>query len=323
MKTLLQEYPPATQKTKAMKPKPRIPPLQIVVKLKSGLGNQLFQYAAAKYYAKKHNASVRVATQLHKTQFHKGLPRPLGLTKFSIAAELTPLTYFDRLVLSTNPRICLIGELARKANKIEVLREPFNDRYYLNSALQVHNEVRVAYLDGYWQVFQLVFEMENDLRKEISLRDQPSGRNLDVARQIAAADNPVSVHLRRGDYAATFGPEAVLPISYYDRAVRTLADRFGRVTPIIFSDDIPAAKAWAAGKPNCIVVDHNDAYSAHEDLRLMSLCKHHIIANSSFSWWGAWLNPCTEKHVIAPSNWLGFETAKIGIADPRWQLLHS
>jgi hypothetical protein len=68
-------------------------------------------------------------------------------------------------------------------------------------------------------------------------------------------------------------------------------------------------------------VGHNDAGSAHEDLRLMSLCRHHIIADSAFSWWGAWLNPYCDKQVIAPARWLGYDTASSAIAGPEWTLL--
>lgn len=75
------------------------------------------------------------------------------------------------------------------------------------------------------------------------------------------------------------------------------------------------------GDPGFVVVDHNNEAAAHEDLRLMSLCRHHIIANSSFSWWGAWLNPLCDKQVIAPARWLGLNTAKTAIACPTWTLL--
>ena len=94
-----------------------------------------------------------------------------------------------------------------------------------------------------------------------------------------------------------------------------------KVTFFVFSDEPAEASAWAAGRSNFVVVDHNDAHSAHEDLRLMSQCRHHVIANSSFSWWGAWLNPGKDKHVIAPGRWLDCDTAETNVAPPQWQIL--
>jgi hypothetical protein len=114
---------------------------------------------------------------------------------------------------------------------------------------------------------------------------------MEIAERIVAAEKPVSVHLRRGDYATVFGPESILSMSYYERAIQQMIDRLDQCTFFVFSDDASFARQWVRSNPRFVVVDHNDAKSAHEDIRLMSLCRHHIIANSSFSWWGAWLNP--------------------------------
>ncbi len=116
-------------------------------------------------------------------------------------------------------------------------------------------------------------------------------------------------------------PDLVLPPEYYIRAIEHMKDRLGNPTFFVFSDEPSFAHQLAANRRDCIVVDHNDAESAHEDLRLMSLCHHHIIANSTFSWWGAWLNPRKDKAVIAPSRWLGFKTSSVEIALPSWCLL--
>jgi hypothetical protein len=104
-------------------------------------------------------------------------------------------------------------------------------------------------------------------------------------------------------------------------AIRHILNQDDQSTFFVFSDDVPFAKQWLRGDPRFVVVDHNNEAAAHEDLRLMSLCRHHIIANSTFSWWGAWLNPFADKQVIAPARWLGFDTAKTAIACPDWTLL--
>jgi hypothetical protein len=132
---------------------------------------------------------------------------------------------------------------------------------------------------------------------------------------------PLSVHIRRGDYLTVFGEHSVLSGEYYEAAMMRMRARFPHCTFFIFSDDAAYAREWVADRVGCVIVDHNDAATAHEDLWLMSMCRHHIIANSTFSWWGAWLNPRTDKCVTAPSEWLGFATAETHIASPDWALI--
>jgi hypothetical protein len=196
-----------------------------------------------------------------------------------------------------------------------------NESFPPNYEFKIAPDAQAIYLVGYWQSYLMVQDVEAELRGEFSLVEPPSKRTLEIAAAIRAASNPVSVHVRRGDYREEFGENAVLPIAYYDRAARFMMNRLGDAACFVFSDDVAFAKEWTRGKARVVVVDHNDADSAHEDLWLMSLCRHHIIANSSFSWWGAWLNPSKSKLVVAPSNWLGFETRRTAIASADWTLI--
>jgi hypothetical protein len=100
-----------------------------------------------------------------------------------------------------------------------------------------------------------------------------------------------------------------------------MREQFPGCTFFVFSDDVKFAREWLGNRRGFVFVDHNDDDTAHEDLWLMSLCQHHIIANSSFSWWGAWLNRRTDKRVIAPAKWLGFRTNERNIAPPDWSLI--
>jgi hypothetical protein len=171
-----------------------------------------------------------------------------------------------------------------------------------------------------WACFPPAQLIENQLRKELVFRDEPKGRNQELARLIQSTPDAVSLHIRRGDYLLAF-PEWVLSEEYYLRAMRTMKDRLGNPTFFLFSDDLVFAHQFAAMNANCMVVDQNNAELAHEDMRLMSLCRHHIIANSTFSWWGAWLDPRRDKTVVAPRTWFHCETSKVEIALPDWVLV--
>jgi hypothetical protein len=313
--------------------------VQIIVRQSDGLGNQLFQYAAGRYLAKRYNADLRIASQLPRYTTVRGTRRPNLIHKFAIAAQTGTATVLDRLVTSNKPPFVLAGRLVRALRNIQVIRQHIvqgaapllyldyyptghlNESFPLNYDFKIAPEARAIYLVGYWQSHLMVQGVEDELRGEFSLVEPPGKRTLEIAAAIRAASNPVSVHLRRGDYLREFGENALLPLAYYDRAARFMMNRLGDATCFVFSDDVAFAKEWTRGKAGTVVVDHNDADSAHEDLWLMSLCRHHIIANSSFSWWGAWLNPSKSKLVVAPSNWLGFETRRTAIASAAWILI--
>jgi hypothetical protein len=294
--------------------------MQIVVKQSSGLGNQLFQYAAGRCLAKRHGASLRIAHQLPRLLQSHGHARSFLLQRFAIAAPVREASYFDRLAVTDKPQLQALARAARTAFKIQVVRQS-PEHCQFPHELRIRRGVRTVYLQGFWQDYSLVREIESDLRRELTLVEPLGGRNLEVAKRIGAARNPVSIHLRRGDYGACLGSHMVLPIAYYEHAISLILNQDRHSTFFVFSDDVPFARDWSRGDPRFVLVDHNSEAAAHEDLRLMSLCRHHIIANSTFSWWGAWLNPYCDKQVIAPARWLGFDTAKTAIACPGWTLL--
>ncbi len=294
--------------------------MQVVVRQTSGLGNQLFQYAAGRYLAKKLGAALRIAHELpHNLAIHS-FPRPVMLQKFAITAPIGSVNRFDRLVLSTQPRYALPSRLLRKAARVQVIREAA-DAFLFHHPFPVIKGTRLVYLLGYWQAHSIVAAVAPELRREFRLREQPGERTRLMADQIAAAPMPVSVHFRRGDYLTVFGEHSILSSDYYEAAMARMRARFPNCSFFIFSDDAAYAREWAADRAGCVVVDHNDATTAHEDLWLMSTCRHHIIANSTFSWWGAWLNPRADKCVTAPSEWLGFATAETHIAPTDWTLI--
>ena len=126
-----------------------------------------------------------------------------------------------------------------------------------------------------------------------------------MAEQISSS-TPVSIHIRRGDYvndSHTNSVHGTCGLDYYQNAMKLISGRVDKPTFFCFSDDIEWAKNKLHAQYPIIYVDHNGLDNASEDMRLMSQCKHNIIANSSFSWWGAWLNSNPDKIVIAPTKW--------------------
>jgi hypothetical protein len=297
--------------------------MEIVVKEFSGLGNQLFQYAAGRYYANLHDANLRLALEVsHRTVSHGGFPRPLLLKHFVLATEASTLTVWDRLILSEQANIRAALTPLKKALGIDILTEPFGQRYHFLPSLVMNTRVRILYLIGYWQTYRVVEAVSHELRHELRFKEKATGKNLEIQNRIQNTLNSVSIHVRRGDYALAVEGNIVLPGAYYAKAVSLMQKKVSDPTFFVFSDDVPFARKLLPENVRKVFVDHNDDFSSHEDLRLMSSCEHHVIANSTFSWWGAWLNPRAAKIVIAPRHWhLTKQSYYPDLLPPEWLLL--
>jgi hypothetical protein len=162
-----------------------------------------------------------------------------------------------------------------------------------------------TYLDGYWQSEKYFRSIEKIIRSECRVKGAPSEINKNFADKIQSV-NAVSIHVRRGDYVTdekTNAYHGVCDKDYYRQAIDHLTASLDDPYFFVFSDDMAWTKAnLSTGSQPAEYIDHNTG-AGHEDLRLMYLCKHHIIANSSFSWWGAWLNDHAGKKIIAPKKW--------------------
>ncbi len=170
-------------------------------------------------------------------------------------------------------------------------------------------------LYGYWQCEKYFLNVESELRAELTLRNTPSPQAQQWADGISSV-NSAFVHIRRGDYT-TWAKEShgTLPYSYYLQAANHIAESVSNPHFFVFSDDTDwATRRFRLPYPTTVLGN-----APHEDLWLMSKCKHAVIANSSFSWWGAWLNPNKERVVVAPQQWFaqGNENAR-DICPARW-----
>lgn len=295
--------------------------MQIVVKQVSGLGNQMFQYAAGRYYARRYGAQMRMAVDHARNAVSHGHPRPFLLSNFEITAPVKELSRIDRFVLTQRQCLKPASAAFRAALGIYVSTEEVEQRYTFMPDLPLQKNVKTLYLVGYWQAHRRVDDIAEELRSEFTFKKPAQGKNLQVLDQINHSKNPVSLHVRRGDYTLAAEGNIALPIDYYSQAISTFRKRLDDPTFFVFSDDIAYTREHLPRGIRAIFVDHNDASSSHEDLRLMSSCRHHIIANSTFSWWGAWLNPRPDKMVFAPKYWLLKQDSYFpDLLPPSWML---
>lgn len=162
-----------------------------------------------------------------------------------------------------------------------------------------------CYLIGYWQSENHFRDAADAIRQDFTFKQPLKTENARLAEQITQ-QNAVSLHVRRGDYVSN--PQnrtthGVCSLDYYRAAVRYISDQVRQPYFFIFSDDIAWVKENLKMDTPHRYIDHNHGIESYNDMRLMSLCRHHIIANSSFSWWGAWLNQSESKIVVAPEKW--------------------
>lgn len=268
----------------------------VVVKIHGGLGNQFFQYALGRCLKVAHGLEVSFDVGWYQTQSL----RTYDLDKYNVQVE------------PAEP--ALVSEFYRAKptglqGKIGSWLFPSASQYLLDHSLRYNPRVLAIkppmYLDGYWQSEKYFAEIAGKIRKELTLKTEATGENAALLRQIKAAPT-VSLHVRRGDYVSNQTTNAfhgTTTNEYYRAAVEKIKSVEPGATIYVFSDDHTWVKENLRFDLRTVFVDVNSANQAHEDLRLMSACTHHIIANSTFSWWGAWLSQADKKVIIAPKRW--------------------
>jgi hypothetical protein len=299
--------------------------MKVLSKQLSGLGNQLFQYAAGLYFADRYKGKVVVLQEpveglISHGQYH----RPFLLSQFQITSPIRLQNRFDHRMLALSPRSLRFTAPVKALGGIAVRHERREQRYSFHEDLGLSRGVRRLYVSGYWQAWQYADRVSDKVRSELRLREPAQGRNLETLERIGSAPVSVSLHVRRGDYTLAAEGNIALPLSYYSRAIERIRERFTNPVFFVFSDDIEFARANLPTDIERVFVEGNDDFSSQEDMRLMYSCQHHIIANSSFSWWGAWLNPSPDKVVVAPRHWLLTpESAYPDLLPPTWQAIDS
>lgn len=273
----------------------------IVSHLIGGLGNQMFQYASGKSRA----STLGAELSLHVTDFAGyGLHQGYELERvFNSPFQIISDDELRSFLGWRSHRLCrrvLRHRYFSALRGTQFVVEP--SMQYWPDILNVRDN---SYLVGYWQSEKYFSDIQSVIRSDFVFKENLSARNAEMAEKINRC-NAVSLHVRRGDYVSnskTNATHGLCSIDYYNAAMSYMTERVESPVFFVFSDDI----AWVKKNFNigfsCEYVDYNKGSESYNDMRLMSMCKYHIIANSSFSWWGAWLNPSTEKIVVAPEKW--------------------
>lgn len=274
----------------------------IIVKLVGGLGNQMFQYAAARSLSLRLGVSLKLDLSFLEGNQTGDTSRLYKLNHFCLISEKASLDEASKMSgrgKSFLPTVFGQFFQMRVDGKSEYIEKSF---HYDPQLLGQPDNV---YLVGYWQSERYFADINEVIRSDFTFKNPLADKNRELADEIQAV-NSVSLHIRRGDYVMDEKIRAIhggCGLEYYVRAEGWAAQKIEHPHFFVFSDDPVWVRENFKMQHPMTLVSHNGPEQAYEDLRLMSLCSHHIIANSTFSWWGAWLNPHPDKIVIAPMRW--------------------
>lgn len=271
----------------------------IIVRLYGGLGNQLFQYAAGRRLANAHNTELRLDT----SSLREGAWRRFELGAFNIDGKIA--SEGQIIIAKYGKRKLASRALGRLLNRPPEPASTFVRERHFHFDQDILTLPDGVYLDGYWQSERYFKDIEDIVRSEFEVKSPPRGKNKELTELIKAC-NSVSLHVRRGDYVnnpQTHEFHGICGVDYYKRCIEYFRGTVEEPYFFIFSDEPSWAKEHIDISHKMTIIDHNGPDGSYEDLRLMSYCQHHIIANSSFSWWGAWLRGNAGKIVIAPERW--------------------
>lgn len=270
----------------------------IIVKLQGGLGNQMFQYAIGRQLSIHFKTTLKVDNSIYRAnQFYENITlRSYQLNIFSLKVEEAT----DKEIHYFTKKKDLFGKARKLISRAKIIQE---SSFLFDPNFKAYGPN--CYLIGYWQSELYFKEIAKVIREDFSFKMLPVNENSYIADRIISA-NSVSMHIRRGDYQnnpTTKEFHGLCSIEYYQRAIKLMNEKVGNPHFFVFSDDMNWVRNNIRINGQHTFVDINDENNGNIDMQLMSLCKHNIIANSSFSWWGAWLNSYNKKIVIAPEKW--------------------
>lgn len=268
----------------------------LIVRFLGGLGNQLFQYAFMEYL-KLNNSEVYADIsdfQYHKHHYGYELEKIFGcdvakadkkqIASLSINHNKLAIKIPEKLL---GIRICKKSEFYESLVPLNII------------ASSITSDI---WFSGWWQNTYYIEKVQDILRQKLVFHVPLQGKNLECYKQMQNTET-VSVHIRRQDYLKDTNFAGICGIDYYHRAVEYMKEKLEKPVFLFFSDDIEWCKGNFGNREENCYIDWNSGSDSFKDMQLMSLCKNNIIANSTFSWWGAWLNSYDRKIVIMPRQW--------------------
>lgn len=276
-----------------------------IVNILGGLGNQMFQYALA--LAIKHQYESVSEVRIDPRAF-RGYPIHNGYELERIFNVSIPEATVSEVMKVAYPFLNYrIWQLCRLFPKRRSMRYEWKSMAYDERVL---TNTKDEYLIGYWQTERYFQAVRREVLKAFTFPSFASGSPNESLGKELQRRNSVALHIRRGDYLKIGNTSGICTIEYYKKAISHIKEKIIPEVYSVFSDDIDwCVECLGAifGNSDVRYVNWNKGRESFRDIQLMSLCKHNIIANSSFSWWGAWLNQHSEKIVIAPSRWMNSE----------------
>ena len=288
--------------------------------LVSGLGNQLFQYVMGRQLSLIHNVDLKLDVR----HFDSQKLRAFKLNHYRINAEIAreqEIEGFLKPYLNSGLYYKVFRKIAHQFPKHQ--RRYFKENEWWVYEQDILKTPSSVYIEGYWQHYKYFENLHPQILDELTINE---GYNSDVAKLVSEIENnpnSISLHIRRGDYITDSQANSlmgIMPLSYYYSAIAYLKHRLPAPHIYIFSDDLDWVFDNLKTDIPVTLVDIEDGKKDYLELDIMSKCRHQIIANSSFSWWGAFLNRNPDKIVIAPQKWVVPPNinSKINIQMPTW-----
>jgi len=283
----------------------------IIVKLMGGLGNQMFQYSFGRAVSLAQNIELKLDISWFENLPSKDTVRVYELDTFN----------FNSIFANKNEVNKLKGiyrYIPKKVyNLVSKIGISFGNSYFIEKEYTYNSNFFQdnTYFEGFWQSYRYFDSFKEEIIQDFTCKLPLQGKNKELSTHIQSCE-AISLHIRRGDYVSNVNASnfhGISPLDYYYKAIDLLSKNVEEPSFFIFSDDITWVKENLKIEYPITFVDHNSLHQGFEDMRLMSMCKHNIIANSSFSWWGAYLNGYEKKIVIAPQKW--FNNPSIDTSD--------
>lgn len=275
-----------------------------IIRLKGGLGNQMFQYAFFLALKNRHPWALYLFDNEEALYCHDGIT-----LENAFGIKTAKRAKWFRRIRRHFPRVVRHARYVEQKNALQ-----YDECYFDDQGV-------VTIFDGYWQSDKYFAQIADEIRKTFCFREEWMNSGTIQLSEMLKRRDCVSVHIRRGDYLPLADYHGLCSESYYREAIRYMMQHSPNSTFVFFSDDITWVKENLL-VPNSIYVDWNVGKDSWQDMFLMSQCKHNIVANSSFSWWGAWMNANPNKIVLAPKQWFKF-TPNYDILPIEWVTIES